>query len=244
MKIPVVDGGQISAFDISTNDYEHQDGTVTYAAVTLSCQPKCTFEFKGTDILEAPNSPYWTRCADAGARVVKANVSKTLGGLFTAAACTGGKVVLSAVTSLADIADLREDCTSRVADTVLALSPTLYNETLPLLGANVLGDQDAVREGYIGNLFGFKAVIQMNDLPNGILGAIIPTDSVAVASRAVAVGDPSCYSEIATYNDEYGFTLTALRHGSAAKGKGFINLTTLFGAALVQPSKIKYIAAS
>lgn len=85
----------------------------------------------------------------------------------------------------------------------------------------------------------------MNDLPSGVIGAIIPRDSVAFASRAVPVGDEGCYSEYGIVTDpETGYTLTVLRHGSAAKGKGFINVTSLWGAALVQPTKIKYIAAS
>jgi len=126
---------------------------------------------------------------------------------------------------------------------VLALEPVSYNTLIAKLPYNMLGDGAAIRDGFIGNLFGFKAVIQMKDLPSGVLGAIVPSDSVAVASRAVPVADPSIYSEYGIVSDEYGFTLTILRHGSAAKGTGFLNITTLFGAGLVQPSKIKYIAA-
>lgn len=84
----------------------------------------------------------------------------------------------------------------------------------------------------------------MNDLPSGVIGAIIPANAIAIASRAVTVGDPSCYSEVGTATDEFGFSITFLRHGSAAKGKGFLNATSLWGAAMVQPSKIKYISAS
>lgn len=108
----------------------------------------------------------------------------------------------------------------------------------------MIGDSNAIRNGVVGNLYGFKAVVQMKDLPDGVIGAIIPENAVAIASRAVAVGDPSCYSEVGTASDEFGFTMTFLRHGSAAKGKGFLNATCLWGAALVQPSKIKYISAS
>lgn len=243
VKVPVANSGTVEDFDQSSNDFEHQDGTVTYAPVVLNKAPKSTFEFKGLDKLEAPNAPYWAKVREAAANGVKASISTTLGGLFTAAGCTGGKVVLASVTK-AGIAGLRAQCAGRVADTVLALEPGYYNALLSLLDANILGAQDAIRTGYIGGLYGFKAVVQMLDLPEGVKGAIIPADAVAVASRAFPVGDEGCYSEYGTVSDEYGFALTVLRHGSAAKGKGFLNVISLWGAALVQPSKIKYIAAS
>ena len=245
VKVPVAACGQISAFNMDDNDYEHQDGTVDYATVTLSAQPKSTFEFKGMDKLEAPNAPYWRRVAEAGADGIKASISQGLGGLFTAAACTGGKVVLSGDVTKAKLAKLRKECLGRVADTVLALNPDLYAETLALLDNGTLGSDSAIRAGIAGNLYGFRAVIQLNDLPSGVIGALIPRDCVAFASRAVPVGDEGCYSEYGTVSDpETGYTITVLRHGSAAKGKGFINITSLWGANLIQPSKVKYIAAS
>ena len=159
VKVPIVNAGQISAFDMSTNDYENQDGTVTYATVQLTNQPKSTFEFKGKDLLEAPNAPYWNKVAEAAATGIKASISKELGGLFTTTACTGGKVVLSGDVTKVKLAKLRKECLGRTADTVLALSPDLYAETLALFDTNVIGNSNAIRNGYVGNLYGFKAVI-------------------------------------------------------------------------------------
>ena len=243
VKVPVAAAGTVEDFNASTNDFENTDGSVTYAPVVLNKMPKSTFEFAGMDKLEAPNAPYWTRVREAAAAGVKASISTTLGGMFTSGACTGGKVVLASVTK-AGIAGLRSQCLGRTADTVLALEPGYYNTLLSLLDANILGAGEAIRDGYIGGLYGFKAVIQMLDLPAGVKGAIIPADSVAVASRAFPVGDEGAYSEYGVVSDEYGFALTVLRHGSPAKATGFLNVVALWGAALVQPSKIKYIAAS
>ena len=243
VKVPVAAAGVVADFNASTNDFENTDGSVTYATVTLSNKPKSTFEFAALDALEAPNAPYWARVREAAANGVKASISTVLGGLFTSTACTGGKVVLASVTK-AGIAGLRADCAGRAADTVLALEPGYYNTLLSLLDVNVLGTADAIKTGYIGGLYGFKAVVQMLDLPAGVKGALIPANSVAVASRAFPVVDEGAYSECGTVRDDYGFTFTVLRHGSAAKGSGFINVAALWGAALVQPGKIKYIAAS
>lgn len=243
VKVPVAKAGTVNDFDASTNDFENIDGTVTYATVTLNKAPKSTFEFAALDALAAPNAPYWARVREAAANGVKASISTVLGGLFTTGACTGGKAVLASVTK-ANVAALRAACLGRTADTVLALEPGYYNSLLSLLDANILGAQDAIRTGYIGGLYGFKAVVQMLDLPEGVKGALIPANAVAVASRAFPVVDEGAYSECGTNSDEYGFTLTVLRHGSAAKGSGFINVAALWGAALVQPGAVKYIAAS
>lgn len=140
VKVPVAACGEISAFNLLSNDYENQDGTVTYATVTLSAQPKSTFEFKGADLLEAPNAPYWRRVADAAADGIKASISQGLGGMFTSSACTGGKVVLSGDLTKAKLAKLRKECLGRVADTVLALNPDLYAETLALCDVGVVGN--------------------------------------------------------------------------------------------------------
>lgn len=141
----------------------------------------------------------------------------------------------------ANLAKLRNACAGRVADTVLALAPAEYADALALFDSNVIGDSEAIKNGVINGLYGFKAVIQLKDLPSGVKGALIPSNAVAVASRAVAVGDDSCYREIGTVSDEFGFTMTVMRHGSAAKGKGFLNVTALWGAKVVQPDAITLI---
>ena len=68
--------------------------------------------------------------------------------------------------------------------------------------------------------------------------ALIPSNAIAVATRAVAVGEESCYSEIGTQADENGFAITVMRHGSAAKGKGYLNVTALVGATVVDAANI------
>lgn len=249
VKVPIVSGGTAKAFNLSGTtsgssptykDYENSTGTVTYATVTLNQQPVSTFEFVGKDVLEAPNAPYWTKCAEGGADSVGKYISGVIGGLITTSLT---KVTMASVTKAA-LAGLRASCAGRVADTVLALAPDYFADALALFDSNVIGDQDPIRNGYIDRLYGFKSVIQLTDLPAGIKGALIPANGVAFASRAVGVGDEGAYSEFGTVSDENGFTLTVMRHGDPKTGKGFINITSLMGAALTQTDKTKYIAAS
>lgn len=240
VKVPIVNAGVATDFNMDSNDYETIGGAITYASIKLDAQPKVTFGFSGNDVLEAPNAPYWNKCAEGGAQSIRAYISKKLGGLLTSEKCTGGEVTLDTVTK-AKLAGLRSKCKARVADTVLGLDPATYEATLALFDANVYGGRDAIQDGKFVSLYGFKAVIQLNDLPATIKGALIPADSIAWASRGVAVADESCYSEIGNAADEYGFTLTVMRHGSAGKGTGFINLTTLVGADVVQGDQIVLI---
>lgn len=239
VKVPLAGHGTVSGFNMSTNDYETVDGTVTYATVQLNKQPKSTFEFTGNDVLEAPNAPYWNKVAIAAADGIKGAISYDIGQLFADTALSND-TTLASVTK-ANLAKLRNACAGRVADTVLALAPAEYADALALFDSNVIGDSEAIKNGVINGLYGFKAVIQLKDLPSGVKGALIPSNAVAVASRAVAVGDDSCYREIGTVSDEFGFTMTVMRHGSAAKGKGFLNVTTLWGAKVVQPDAITLI---
>lgn len=236
IKVPVIDAGAATAFD-ATHDYETLTGSVAYVPVTLDTQVKATFKFDGMDILDTPNAPYWNKCAEGGATSVSTAISKAFGGLFTAPE-EGG---VSLTVSKSGLAKLRKECAGRIADTVLALAPEQYADALALFDANVYGGADAIKNGMIPGLYGFKAVVELRDAGEGVKGALIPSNAIAVASRAVEVGDDSCYREIGNVSDENGFTLTVMRHGSAAKGMGFLNVTTMFGMAKVQPDAIKIL---
>lgn len=224
------------------NDYETDSGSVAYADVVLNHQPKATMKAPKSADFEAPNAPYWGRMTAAMVAAIDGNISTVLGGLFTTTACTGGKVVLATVTK-AGVAALINKCKGRVANTVLALNPTNYATLLSLLDVGAYGGVEAIRSGYIPGLYGFKAVIQLRDLPDGVTGALVPTDSVAVAARATVKGGEG-FEEAGVVMDENGFPITVTRHFSAAKRDTFLNADVVWGAAIVQPTKVQYIAAS
>ena len=243
VRVAIASGGTAESYNASSANYEHETGSLDDVFVTLSTQPKSTIGLTSMDALELAESPYWNTFADATGNSVSANISATIGGLFTTTNCTGGKITMASVTKAA-LAGLRANCVGRVANSVLLLAPDYYAETLSLLDSGVFGGVDPIQTGYIPRLYGFKAVAQGNDLPTGVKGVLLPSNAIAVASRTVAIPDPSCYSEYGTVKDENGFALTVLRHGSAATGKAFINTTCLFGAAFVKKTWVKYIAAA
>lgn len=237
IKIPLITAGTAGAFS-DENDYETLTGSVTYVPLTLNTQLKTTFKFDGKDVLDTPNAPYWNKCAEAGAVAISAGISQAFGGLFTAP--EEGGVTLGTVTK-ANLAKLRKECAGRIADTVLALAPEQYAEALALFDSNVYGGAEAIKDGMVPGLYGFKAVVELRDAGEGVKGALVPANSIAVGSRAVAVGDDSCYREIGNVMDENGFTITVMRHGSAAKGTGFINITSNFGMKVVDATAIKIL---
>ena len=243
IRVSLATGGTAETYNASTANYEHETGSLDDVFVTLSNQPKSTIGLTSMDALELAESPYWNKFSEATANSVSASISATIGGLFTTSNCTGGKIVMASVTKAA-IAGLRADCVGRVSNTVLLLNPTYYADLLGLLDSGVFGGTDPIQSGYVSKLYGFRAVAQANDLPSGVLGVLLPSNSIAIASRTVAIPDPSCYSEYGTVTDENGFALTVLRHGSAATGKAFLNTTCLFGANFVKKSWVKYIAAA
>ena len=243
VRVAMVNGGTSENFSASA-DYEHETGSITDVFVTLDKQPKSTIALTGKDVLELANAPFWNRVAEAGRNAIANAVEKSIGDAITTALASITKETTALGTlTLAKLAALRSKCKGKIGDTVLVLSPEKFDEALGLFDSSVYGGTEAVRGGVIPNLYGFKSVVRM-ELPKydgestASTAALIPSNAIAVATRAVAVGEESCYSEIGTQADENGFAITVMRHGSAAKGKGYLNVTALVGATVVDAANI------
>ena len=243
VRVAMVNGGTSENFSESA-DYEHETGSLSDVFVTLDKQPKSTIAITGKDVLELANAPFWNRVAEAGRNAIANAVEKSIGDAITTALASITKETTALGTlTLAKLAALRSKCKGKIGDTVLVLSPEKFDEALGLFDSSVYGGTEAVRGGVIPNLYGFKSVVRM-ELPKydgestASTAALIPSNAIAVATRAVAVGEESCYSEIGTQADENGFAITVMRHGSAAKGKGYLNVTALVGATVVDAANI------
>lgn len=241
VRVAMVSGG--TSEDFTTGNYEHETGSLVDVFVTLDKQPKATIALTGKDVLELANAPIWNKVAEAGKNAIACAMEKAVGDAITTAIGS----IKKETTALGDLtlkklAGLRSKCAGKVGDTVLVLSPAKFDEALGLFDSSVYGGTEAIRAGRIPELMGFKSVIKM-ELPeydSGVAStaALIPANAIAVASRAVAVGDESCYSEYGTQADDNGFAVTVMRHGSAATGKGFLNVTALVGATVVDAASI------
>ena len=246
MKIAVFAASAVAGeFDVDSNNYENPDGTVTWADVNFK-HIKSTFQFNDTDFLLADGTKFWDNAGKAAGGAVSAGIEKVVGDLFTAEAVTATHTMAS-VTKNA-VAKLRAKCVEIGCDpgkAVVLLSPDYYAELLSLLDSNIYGGAEAIRNGLVPGLYGFKAVAEFSALPAGTLGAVVPEDAVAVAARLVPVDSTSAYQEVGAWTDpESGLSLGIRRHGAAKFGGNFMTVEASVGAALTQGAKCFRITAS
>jgi hypothetical protein len=129
---------------------------------------------------------------------------------------------------------------------VLMLNASAYGRVLASLDANLYGGPEAIRFGMIEGLYGFDAVME-NDLllkTQGLIGAIIPRNAIGVAGRILPIVNPKLYEEVGTITDEHsGLTLQFRRGGSWETDRAVMTCEALFGAKLLQPTKIVRIVS-
>lgn len=243
LKVPVYTGAPATVFNATSNNYETVDGTVTWASITFNNHYKSTFEITDKQMLEFNASSFWANCGEAQGRAIGLSIEAVIGGLFNSTNVTASYSLGAsgaAITKKA-VASIRTKSAAVGADparSVLLLSPAIFAEVLSLLDSNVYGGAQAIRDGMVEGLYGYKAVMECSALGSGIAGVCVPDDAVAIASRLISVGSPAIYQEFGSTTDpDSGFVLGVRRHGSPATGTNYGTMECLFGAALVQPTK-------
>ena len=98
----------------------------------------------------------------------------------------------------------------------------------------------------VEGLYGFDAVME-NDMllkSENLIGAIVPRNAIGVAGRILPVVNPKLYDEVGTVTDEHsGLTLQFRRTGDQATDRAVMTCEALFGASLLQPTKIVRIVS-
>ena len=123
-------------------------------------------------------------------------------------------------------------------DAVVVLPPAKFAGVLSQLDANVYGGWEAIRDGLVPNLYGFYGVFSSTQLPAGVGGAIVHREALGIASRYL---EPmgGVYEEVAQVKDDKsGFTIGFRMFGQKETGRRYIAGECLYGAALLQPTKI------
>ena len=100
------------------------------------------------------------------------------------------------------------------------------------------GGSEAIRLGIVPGLYGFKGFVCTSNLPEGTNGAIICDSAIGVASRYVYPGTEGAYPEAWSATDEDGFTVGYRRFMDLCTGSNKFAADVLFGASILQPSKI------
>ena len=121
---------------------------------------------------------------------------------------------------------------------VIALAPAYFYKAVGLAPYQTVGTEDYIQTGVINNLFGFKGVVCTSNLPAGTVGAVILDEAIGVASKYLAPMTPEAYPEAWSATSEEGFTIGFRRFMDLAQGVNKFAVDALFGAKLLQPSKI------
>lgn len=223
--------------------YTHPTNTIKPATVTLATHRKSTFTISDVDALTNELAPCWGAMPGKAAEGVAQNVVQTVMALLTYSNATA-QITQTFSTGLSDFTALHAAAIGKNLDPaqcVLILEPATYAKLLAVLPANVLGSDEAVRTGMIGQFLGFKAVIcspncskaSAGDANNGV-GFIVPEGAIAVANRVVVpVKAGGNLLEFGTVTDEAtGWSFGLRSVVDADQGTLSISVDSLYGAAL------------
>lgn len=237
--VKVFKGGEATDFDIDTNDYENTDGELEHVKITFDKHLKHTFSFSDEDATKFNTTGTWADAGKTAGKVLSRGIEKFITQKITAEAIAATHTLGSV--SKTNIAKIRKKCAdveADPADSVLLLAPDPFADLLALLDFNVYGGAEAIRNGKIDGMYGFKSIMEATQLPAGSIGAVIPETALVVASRQVPVNSRGNYEEVGEMVDEVsGLILGWRRHGSPAKGLNFGTLEVLMGSELAQPDK-------
>ena len=235
--VPVYNLSAAAAFVAGSNDYGTGVNEIGGELVTLDQHLVKSVSI--TDVEEAETGIRWASdTAGALADTLTRGVNAYVFGLIN-----GTNVTLSASTpttkaAVAGLYAIAEENDIPVDRAIVALGPTQFAGVLSALDANVYGGTEAIRNGVIEGLYGFKGFVCTSNLPEGTNGAIICDTAVGVASRYLAAGTEGAYPDAWAATDDNGFTIGYRRFMNLNSGTNMFAADVLFGAKILQPSKI------
>jgi hypothetical protein len=263
--VPVVQIGEATEFDRSTNNYGDSSGAITVVQVPLSSHPKTTL---------AVTPEAYDALGDGGTLAVDA-VAKEQAGIEVgtaalrayhnllpgASATTSPAMTLASHTSGAamdkdDFAAIQANVLSgfaaaggrpkyagaEPANCSLVLSATAYATACKLYDAGNYRGGDGpnpTRDGWFdGGLLGFRDVIADPMIPSTIVGYVVPRGSLALAVRPVAVRNPDAYAYAYREDDRSGLTLTIRTKVDTDVDDRITTVEALFGGVLAFPAQV------
>lgn len=248
MKVMVFDTAAATAYDASSNNYGTVNGTLAGVSVTFASHVKKTYAYNPTDHLKV-NPSVWNRRGEAAGVAISRAIERTVAGLIiatnvpkTSPGSAANESVLSSITK-ANLAKLRGKCDATGADpasTVLVLNPTNFAEMLALFDANIYGGTEAIRQGVVEGLYGFKAVMQLplsSDASEKLVGALIPAEALVVGGRTIPADDVGDGAECGFTTDETsGLTVGTYAFVDHTTREHKFTMEALFGAKIIQPT--------
>lgn len=236
--VPVYNLSAAAAFNAATNNYATGANEIGGELITLDQHLVKSVAI--TDVEEAETGIRWAAdSAYAIADMLTRGVNDYVFGLINAT-----NVPLSADTNLssksviAQLGATAENNDIPTTNCIVALKPTYFYQVLGQLDSYVYGGPEAIRGGLVPELFGFKGFVCAPNLPDGVNGAIICDTSIGIASRYLFPGTEGAYPQAWSATDDSGFTIGYRRFMDLATGSNKFAGDVLFGAKILQPSKI------
>ena len=120
---------------------------------------------------------------------------------------------------------------------VVALTPEYFAKALSYLDSNVYGGSEAIREGRIPGLYGFRAFVCSTFLNEGLKGAIVSRDAIGLASRYLEPME-GAYPDAWRASDGDIATIGFRHFSNLCTGRRYLACEALFGAKVLMPNKI------
>lgn len=123
-------------------------------------------------------------------------------------------------------------------DSVIALNAKTFSTLLGKLDSYVYGGPEAVRDGVVPGLYGFRGVILAPTLPADVNGFIIPWESIGIVNRYNRPAVDGYEATFASTDPHTGFTIGYRVYEDRCKGLAIMAADCLWGAKLIAPNKI------
>ena len=245
MKVLFFDTSAATAYDASSNNYGTVNGTLGNVSVTFDHRVKKTYAYNPTDHLKV-NPAVWNRRGEAAGISISLAIESAISLLVnstnipkTGTGSAANESVLSSITK-GNLAKLRTSADTAGIDparTVLVLNPAAFSDMLALFDANIYGGVEAIRNGVVPALYGFKSVMQLplsSDAGEKLVGALIPAEALGVAGRTSPADDVGDGAECGfTTDEESGLTLGTYAFVDHNTREHKFTMEALFGAIMI-----------
>ena len=235
--VPVIDLSASAEFNADTNNYCNGQNEVDGALVNLD--KHFVKSVMITDRQLAATDFNWLRdIATAETNVIARNINKYVFGLINDTNCPlSATLDVTSKTAVANLYKIATDNDIPVGDAVVVLGPADYAKVLSYLDSNVYGGSEAIREGRIPGLYGFRSFVCSTFLNAGIKGAIVSRDAIGLASRYLEPMQ-GAYPDAWRASDGDIATIGFRHFSNLCTGRRYLACEALFGAKVLQKNKI------
>jgi len=248
IQIPLVEMDEAGEFNRANNNFARPAGTPKTATVTFGDPIITGFAVTAAQARNIQKR-WWEGKADLNATSVAASASTAVTNLVTDSnfekAVTGvGSAASFAKSGVAKIAAAVENSTNklRVKFSTLALSGEYFYNLLSGLDASVYGGTEAIRNGVIPGLFGFRKVMTLPGL--SAPGFVCEPSCIAFASRGFRPADEKPYNAVREIKEpESGLTLCLVEYPDGPSGDLSESITCQIGASVGNAGALVRLAA-